>query len=321
MRRALAALLLAPLLAPLLASAAPAAAEPQNLPPGALEVETGQLVEWVIADPLLGPTRVTIWLPPGYPAARTRYQTLYMHDGQNLFDRRVSGYDKVWAADRSVTRLMVAGRIAPTIIIGVWHPGAARYRQYVPLGPLRLLGSEARAAVAARSDGPILSDAYLAFLVKTLKPRVDRAFRTRPDRAHTAVAGSSMGGLISLAAITDYPGVFGRAACVSTHLPLFGPDGDRPPPFAADVQAMWAAYAARRIGPPAGRRIWFDHGTATLDQYYGPYQAGLDAGLVKAGWRADTDVTSRVYDGAPHEENAWAARLDEVLAWTLGDRK
>lgn len=303
----------------LLLLAAPLLAEPQDLPPGTLQVASGRLVEWVLPDAALGPVRVTIWLPAGYDTGSERHRVLYMHDGQNVFDPRVAGYGKVWAADRAVTRLLAAGKIAPTIIVAVWHPGDARYRQYLPVGVFRLLGADTRAAIAARAGGPLLADRYLAFLVRTLKPRIDREFRTRPGVADTAIGGSSMGGLISLAAITDYPHVFGRAAAVSTHLPLLGPAGDAPPPFAADVKAAWARYAATRIGAPAGRRIWFDHGTATLDQYYAPYQAVLDAGLVAAGWRPDRDFRSRVYEGAPHEENAWAARLDEVLAWTLGD--
>ncbi|PTS84623.1 hypothetical protein DBR17_07690, partial [Sphingomonas sp. HMWF008] len=68
------------------------------------------------------PPRVTIWLPPGYDAGKRRYGVVYMHDGQNLFDRKRSNFDKVWAADKAVLRLVAAGKIAPVIIVGVDQP-------------------------------------------------------------------------------------------------------------------------------------------------------------------------------------------------------
>ena len=80
----------------------------------------------------IAPPRVTIWLPQGYDTGKRRYGVVYMHDGQNLFDRKRSNFDKVWAADKAVLRLVAAGKIAPVIIVGVDQPGEARYRQYFP---------------------------------------------------------------------------------------------------------------------------------------------------------------------------------------------
>lgn len=122
-----------------------------------------------------------------------------------------------------------------------------------------------------------------------------------------------MGGLISLYAIARYPGIFGKAAAVSTHWPLAAPqwtDGEREQIFDA-----WQAFIARDLGKPAGRRIWFDHGTATLDGFYEPYQHVIDAALIENGWREGLDFSSRVYEGAAHEENAWAARMDDIFSW------
>lgn len=264
----------------------------------------------------IAPTKVVIWLPPEYDAAKQRYGVVYMHDGQNLFDPKRSNFNKVWAADKSALRLIAAARTKPFIIVGIDQPGEDRGRQYFPRAMADLLSPAVRNKLTTQGNGkPIISDEYLKFIVTELKPQIDREYRTKADRRHTAIAGSSMGGLISLYAITRYPKIFGVAGAVSTHLPLGDPNwtsSERD-----DIFAAWRTYVANELGKPAGRRIWFDHGTETLDAFYEPYQQVLDGALIANGWRKGRDFSSQVYSGTPHEENAWAARLDDVFGWML----
>jgi len=260
------------------------------------------------------PPRVTIWLPPGYDAGKRRYGVVYMHDGQNLFDRKRSNFDKVWAADASVLRMVAARKIAPVIIVGIDQPGDARYRQYFPQSLYAGASPKLRADIETSAKGPLTGDAYLRFLTDELKPMVDRDYRTRPDAAHTAVVGSSMGGLMSCYAFIERPKVFGRAGCVSTHWPLtfaltLLPGDERP--------ALWKAYLTQHLGKPSGRRLWMDHGDKTLDAAYPPFQALVDADIAALGWTKGRDFESRAYPGAAHEENAWAARLDAIFGWLL----
>lgn len=295
--------LLAALLA-LVATIAPAAAQ-----------EAGRFVTIAAAPSTnIAAPRVTIWLPPGYDAGRQRYGVVYMHDGQNLFDRKRSSYDKVWAADASVLRLVAAHRIAPVIVVGIDQPGEARYRQYFPQALDAMASPALQADIDGSAKGALTGDAYLRFLTDELKPLIDRTYRTRADAAHTAVIGSSMGGLISCYAFIERPEVFGRAGCVSTHWPLtfqlkLAPGDERP--------ALWKAYLTQHLGKPDGRRLWMDHGDQTLDANYAPFQALIDADLVALGWRKGRDFESRAYPGAAHEENAWAARMDDILGWLL----
>lgn len=266
----------------------------------------------------IAPAQIIVWLPPGYDAGKQRYGVVYMHDGQNLFDPARSNFNKVWGADKSALRLFASGKVKPFIIVGIDHPGEDRGRQYLPRAMHGLLSPAMQEKLAKQGNGkPILSDKYLKFIVQELKPRIDREFRTKTTRKHTAIAGSSMGGLISLYAITRYPKVFGIAGAVSTHLPLAAPgwsEAERDEIFEA-----WRTYVRKEMGKPKGRRIWFDHGTTTLDAFYQPYQQVLDAALVANGWRKDRDFSSTVYPDAPHEENAWAARLDDIFGWMLQD--
>lgn len=275
---------------------------------------------FVVFDQLadIGEVHVTVWLPPGYdqqPARR--YPVLYMHDGQNVFFPKRSGFNKVWAADKAALKLIAARNVAPFMIVAVDHPGPPRFLRYFPT---RVVSPASRQGIEGFTKGKLAGDDYLTFLAGTLKPRIDKKYRTRPQPRYTAVTGSSMGGLISLYALAERADVFGKAAAVSTHSPLIDPDLlAKQPAMAEGIKADWRRYLGTRLGAPGGRKLWMDHGTVTLDATYAPFQAVLDQGVAGAGWSRGKDFESRVYKGTAHEENAWAARLPEVLGWLLSD--
>ena len=268
---------------------------------------TGTTLGWAQVPSAHVPARdVDIWLPPGYGEdPDTRYPVLYMHDGQNLFDPALSYTGVDWGVDEAMTRLIAAGRVAPAIVVGIWNT-PARFPEYMPRKPVPPQGLD-----FGPGNGPplpverIASDAYLRFIVEELKPRIDATFRTKPGRDDTAIAGSSMGGLISIYAAAEYPEVFGRVGAVSTHWPA----GD----------GLVVDWLADHLPDPATHWLWFDHGTATLEARYAPYQQRMDARLREAGYIEGGNWVTRVYEGAKHNEAAWRARIDEVLVFLLGD--
>jgi enterochelin esterase-like enzyme len=287
------------------------------LPQRAFAAQTGRLVELgPVPAQGLAPFGVTVWLPPNYEQGRARYPVVYMHDGQNLFLPARSNFNKIWAADKAAERAIGSGKVPPFIIVGIDHPGEARGRTYFPKPMLDWVSPHVQSALTAFGKGPVVADAYLDFMVKQLKPIIDVRFRTKPGRQHTAIMGSSMGGLISLYALARHQKVFGTAGCLSTHLPLANPaawsDADK-----VSIQQAWQQFVPGVLGKPQGRRLWLDHGTQTLDSFYAPYQQVFDAALLQTGWRKGRDFSSKVYPGTPHDENAWAARLDEVFVWML----
>ena len=288
-------------------------------PAQAQVTDHGRLVEYDhVAAAGLPEQRLTIWLPPGYDGDTRRYPVVYMHDAQNLFDPAKSGFNKVWAADKAMLAAMATGKVAPHIIVGIWAPGAARYRQFLPQDVYRAAPAAVRAQMDAMAGGPVVSQAYLDWIAGPLKHWVDTTWRTRPGRDDTAIVGSSMGGLMSCYAFLDRPAVFGRAGCISSHWPAVDPRA-----VAAEntaLAAVWDHWFADHLGAPDGRRVWFDHGTETLDAFYAPYQQVIDARMAASGWRKGVDWESKVYPGAAHEENSWAARLPEVFGWLLQDR-
>ncbi len=287
----------------LLGLAAPLAAE-----------DTGYTIEYEhVSAAGLPEQRLSIWLPPGYDATDRRYPVLYMHDGHNLFDVEKSNFKKIWAADKAMLAAVQSGKVEPHIIIGIWAPGADRHRQYLPRSLYDMTSGNLRAQMDGMTAGGVISHNYLEWIAGPLKSWVDASFRTRPGRDDTAIVGSSMGGLMSCYAFLERPEVFGRAGCVSSHWPAVDPRTIDE----AELKALWDAWFAARLGKPDGRRVWMDHGTATLDAFYAPYQQVVDARFAAAGWQKGRDWESKVYEGAEHEENAWAARLPEIFGWLL----
>jgi enterochelin esterase-like enzyme len=201
--------------------------------------------------------------------------------------------------------------IPQTIVVGVWNRPGYRHAEYFPQGALRFLPPPARDSLLKKElHDTALADAYLRFLVTELKPYIDSAYATLRGPEHTAIGGSSMGGLISLYALCEYPKVFGSAACLSTHWPgsLKVPSGLIP--------AAFLSYLDRKLPQPGRNRLYFDYGTATLDSLYPPLQAKVDALLRRKGYTA-RHWTTRAFPGEAHTEQAWARRLALPLTFVL----
>jgi predicted alpha/beta superfamily hydrolase len=247
----------------------------------------------------LGNTRdILVYLPPSYPTANRTYATLYMHDGQNLFDEATS-FAGEWRVDEALEELAHDGLEA--IVVGVPNTGADRLSEYSPFRDERFGGGRA-------SD-------YVKFIVETVKPLVDSAFRTTGEREGTATIGSSMGGLISLYAFFERPDVFGAVGAVS--------------PSVGFARGALIDYLERARF--VGGRVYLDVGThegrprdrdpldlrQTPAAYVQLVRKARDL-LVRKGYREGRDLFYVEEEGAVHNEAAWAERLPQLLRFLLG---
>ena len=238
---------------------------------------------------------VTVALPPGYDLdGSRRFPVLYLHDGQNLFDADTSFAGVPWAAGETAEREARRGAAAPVVVVGVGN-SPDRLREYGPR----------RGGAAATDD---LSEAYGRFLVAELKPYIDATYRTEASPEATGVAGSSMGGLISLELCRRYPRVFGRCAALSPSLwwdrEFFLGDADWPP----------------------GCRVWLDTG-----EDEGASRVGRPAHLTRtrklarhfalAGLRDGVEFEYREVPGGTHNEASWGARFGDVLRFLFPARE
>lgn len=247
---------------------------------------------------------VDVWLPPGYSEnTAAHYPVLYMHDGQNLFDPHLSYTGIPWGVDKAISRLSADGKIRPAIVVGIWNT-PKRFGEYMPAKAVSATNTSQLSGIPFPTHDQIVSDNYLKFIVEELKPFIDAHYRTLKDARDTFIMGSSMGGLISAYAVAEYPQVFGGAACLSTHWPI------------ADGAVL--TYLAEHLPDPKKHKIYFDHGTATLDAEYAPYQNRMDAAMRKGGYVEGRNWVSKTYQGADHSEKSWSARLDVPLEFLLG---
>jgi predicted alpha/beta superfamily hydrolase len=226
---------------------------------------------------------VYVYVPPSYDATDRRYPVLYMQDGQNLFDASMA-FGAEWQIDEHMERLSHLGLEA--LIVGIPNIGEARLAEYSPF--------------VDEKHGGGAGDQYLDFLTHTLKPLIDAEFRTKVDCSGTGIAGSSMGGLLSLYAFFARPETFGYAGVMSP--------------------ALWFAnrqiFAAVEQAPFVNGRIYLDVGTAEGEQTVDDARQ-MHALLTKKGYRPGESMLYVEDDDAEHSEAAWARRVRTALYYLL----
>jgi predicted alpha/beta superfamily hydrolase len=220
---------------------------------------------------------VSVWLPPGYQSSTRRYPVIYMFDGQNLFDRERAFGHSEWHVDETMAHL--AGEGMEAIVVAMDHGGERRVREYTPFGAGQ-------------------GEATLDALEQQIKPRIDGEFRTQAGAEGAFVAGSSMGGLMSLYAVLKRPHLFGGAA-------VFSP-------------ALWperrAIFGLVEQATPPPVRIYIDHGTGE------PSARPMAALLHARGYTAGGALLYVAERGARHTESAWARRFPDAVRFLLAGR-
>ena len=266
---------------------------------------------------LIDSRNVDVWLPDGY-SNKEKYTVLYMNDGQALYDAESTWNKQAWEADNIAGDLIANGKTQKFIVVGIWNSGKKRHAEYFPQKPYENLTQIQRDTITAQlqkagRNAEIFkpySDSYLQFLVTELKPFIDKNFSTKTDQKNTFIAGSSMGGLISMYAICEYPKIFGGAACLSTHWPGTFSTANNPIPDA------FTNYLKSNLPDPKDHRIYFDYGDQTLDALYKPYQEKADEVMKSKGFTSKNWET-KFFPGENHSEEAWAKRLSIPLLFLL----
>ncbi|HEY6504820.1 MAG TPA: alpha/beta hydrolase-fold protein [Chitinophagaceae bacterium] len=235
-----------------------------------------QVIDTAFLIPQLKRTRrIWVYLPEGYTSSKTKYPVLYMHDGQNVFDDATS-FSGEWGVDECIDSMK-----KKCIVVAIDNGGQKRINEYCPYDMERF----------GKGEG----DQYVDFLAVTLKPYIDKRYRTLKDRKNTFVAGSSMGGLISMYAVLKYPAVFGGAG-------VFSP-------------AFW-------VGPKIFDDIK-DKGNAVASKiyFYGGKQEGenMIPDMIKAyeemGKVSKSEMTTVVREDGKHNEARWRIEFPLFYEW------
>ncbi len=243
---------------------------------------------------------VDYWLPKE-PAS----YLLIAHDGQNVFDGRTSTHrGQTWKMAQSANRVSKELGIAPPAIIGVWHSGTkdnpwGRGKDLVPEKYFRD-GISVAKDVSVPSDHPdfLHGDTYLRSIFEEYVPAIAPAI----SPSHTAMIGSSMGGLATLYAVAQLPDKFTTALALSTHWPFGGNE--------------LVERTIKELPSPSTHKIWMSHGTKGLDSAYAPFQHLADKLMAERGYLPHNFV-SKVYERSGHNERSWAKYLDQPMRFWL----
>lgn len=233
---------------------------------------------------------IYVYLPPtAVENTAARFPVVYMHDGQNLFDPSLAFGGVAWEIDQAVDRAAEDGSFAEPIVVGVGNT-AARGNELTPTRD---------ASEGFGGDG----DAYLRMITDEIKPLIDAQFKTLPDRAHTAILGSSLGGLISAHAGVMRSDAFGLVGAMSP-------------------STWWDNRVILREVPLLGAvrplRVYIDSGDSGPSNDDVTNTATLATAWENAGYRRDQELRYRVVAGDRHEEAAWQRRVPGAFAFLLG---
>jgi predicted alpha/beta superfamily hydrolase len=225
-----------------------------------------------------------VYVPPGYDEQpHRRFPVLYIHDGQNLFDRATAFGGQDWNVHGAADYLIQGGAIEPLIIVGIYNTGKSRIYEYTPTKVPKLGGGRA--------------DRYAKFLMQEVMPFVQQQYRALPEPSQTGIGGSSLGGLVSLYIGLKHPQVFGKIAALSPSV-------------------WWNQRVILRLAaaanPQPRPRIWLDIGTREGPKIVPDVEQFRDL-LLKKGWREDQDLHYERVEGAEHNEAAWSQRVGPFL--------
>jgi predicted alpha/beta superfamily hydrolase len=252
-----------------------------------------------VESPRLGNRRdLLVWTPPQADHEPGPFPVLYLHDAQNLFHAETS-FAGHWSAGEALADLASRGR--PVLAVGVPNQGAERLHEYSPFNDPRWGGGK--------------GDAYLDFLIHTVRPLVNARFPATQEPQHTGLLGSSLGGLISFYGVFRNPETFGLCGALS---PSFH--------FAEGATLNWLRRLPRAATAPRGRRIYLDVGTRERlppdapDRWfhYGSWLYRRDVARVasllrRRGFRKGRDLLYEAEKGGRHHEAAWQRRFPGAL--------
>jgi predicted alpha/beta superfamily hydrolase len=248
-----------------------------------------QVIDTAFLIPQLKRTRrVWIYLPESYATGTERFPVIYMHDGQNVFDDATS-YSGEWGVDEYLDSLGVDTK--KCIVVAVDNAGIKRLNEYCPYN-FKLTGIAAHSK-SNKGEG----NAYVDFLVKTLKPFIDKKYRTAKDKDNTAIAGSSMGGLISLYAVLKYPKVFGTAG-------VFSPAFWIAPKIFEDIKTK---------GKKVSSRIYFFAGKQEGETIVRDMLKAYEA-MTKV---SNSKMQAVIRDDGKHNEETWRKEFPLFYEWVL----
>ncbi len=283
------------------------------IPVTSAELSSGKLVRLdSFPSKYITPRPIDVWLPENYSKDK-KYAVLYMHDGQMLFDATTTWNKQEWKVDEWASRLINEGKTKDFIVVAIHNISEIRWQDLFPQKAFNYIDESIKDSlvdIAGKGNFKLNGDNYLKCLVKEIKPLIDKQYSVHTDKSNTYVMGSSMGGLMSMYAVSEYPEIFGGAGCLSTHWVGARPVEDNPYPDAI------FRYMNNSFPKAGSHKVYFDYGNKTLDKHYPQYASKVD-GILKEKGYTEEDSKNLFFEDTEHSENSWNQRLDRPLEFLL----
>ena len=256
-----------------------------------MERGTIQILNDFPSEYLHNKRNVAVYLPHGYEDSDARFPVVYLHDGQSMFGTG-------WYADRTADRLISSGAVPPVILVAVDCNTQDRRREMCHDTPPQSRRMGRKGYVPCHSfDGEGLGVLYERFLIEEVKGYIDGHFRTKPEPENTAIAGSSMGGIVSFRIGMRHPDVFGKLGLLSPAI-------------------HWESDDFYNAMKKNNQKIWLDCGSA--ESYYVDNVRELARQCLGLGYVYGEDLLFYEEPGATHTAEYFGPRFAWALQWLFG---
>ena len=262
-----------------------------------------------------GSTRnVDIWFPEEYSSVQ-KYDVVYMHDGQMLFDSAATWNHQEWRVDEVSSSLIQDKKVQGFIVVGIWNDPVNRYAEFFPEAIYSDLDTSFSGFFKRNLwNEKLRADSYLQWIVDTLIPSVQKEVSCKEGMQHTFMMGSSMGAVISLYGMCEYPDVFGGVACLSFHGPMVNSNMLQENHL-YKIMIPFVNYLKLKLPSQRDHFIYIDRGGKDLDSWYPPYHKVLLNYLSKK--YNNRHLVSKVFEESGHNEKDWSKRLSIPLGYLL----
>lgn len=281
-----------------------------------IKVEGGEVLRFSLPFEK-GERIVDVYIPKGVQGQK-HVKTLYLHDGQMLFDSTQTWNKKEWKIDEVVSTTLARYTHDPFIVVGIHNDPPNRYAEFFPQAVADYMPESYRNLLMEKLwNGELKADAYLSWIEETLVPFVEDEFNVGKKTQDRMVMGSSMGGLISLYALCEKPKLFGGVACLSIHTPMIN-YGMFEEGMVDALVVPFNIYLETKLKADRKHYLYVDRGTETLDASYEPYHNLLLKTLASVGYDANNPrFLEAIVQGTGHDEGAWAARWHVPLLFMI----
>jgi pimeloyl-ACP methyl ester carboxylesterase len=268
----------------------------------------GRIFEFVISAGYLEGRLIRVWVPDSYKTSRKKFEVIYFHDGQMLFDSTTTWNHQSWDLAATASNFLGKQR---NILVGIDNSPEHRYAEFFPAPIYPTLSASVQLTLRdSLWNGLPRFDAYAQALIDDVFPLIENHWNVHRGGAHRTMVGSSMGGIVSLAFLLTHPVELSKIACLSIHLPLINvwKFNNR---YKEPLAAAFNEFIIQNSATLGGKSIYIDRGDQSLDAAYAEYFPEFESAINSCA--KENRIIIKLIPNSGHSERDWARRIGPIL--------